>query len=82
MTAPIIFNMINVNGVESLGGVFVGDTAANGWEVHEKLNQSIGMNFAGFGGNIPVTGNFNLINDPDAIENPHSEIENQPANVV
>ncbi|WP_456276116.1 hypothetical protein [Bacillus sp. AK128] len=82
MTAPIIFNMINVNGIESLGGVFVGDTSANGWEVHEKLNQNQGMNFAAFAASIPVTGNLNYINDPDVIENPMNQIDSNPATVV
>lgn len=82
MSGPITFNMINVNGQESLGGVFVGDTAASGWEVQQKINQSQGMNFAAFGASIPVVGNINYILDPDVTENPQNEIENIPSNVV
>ncbi|MFC4321279.1 hypothetical protein [Litchfieldia salsa] len=82
MTAPIVFNMVNVNGIESLGGVFIGDTSANGWEVNEKLNQSMGMNFAAFGGSTPMGGNINLISDPDAIDHPLSQLDNNPASTI
>lgn len=83
MSGPITFNMINVNGQESLGGVFVGDTAASNWQVQQKINQNQGMNFAAFGASIPVGGNFNYINDPDAIENPQNgAVDTAPSNVV
>jgi hypothetical protein len=66
--AGIVFNMINANGLETNAGIFVGENSANGWDSHNKNQESIGIIFSAFGAFNSFPNNFNLIHDNDVVD--------------
>ncbi|OCL26257.1 hypothetical protein U472_09610 [Orenia metallireducens] len=63
----VVFESINVNSINTLSGIFVGDNLQCFWRAQNKLN-------SGFGevkgeGNLVLTP-FNVVADPDCIDNP------------
>lgn len=75
MPDSIIFNAINVNGLETNNGIFVGDNAASNWASHNKNQFAIGQVFGAFN-NYPA--NFNTIIDQDFIDTPINDADVQP----
>jgi hypothetical protein len=68
MAGTIIFNSINVNAQNTNAAVFVGETAANGWDSHNKKQLSSGMMFNAFGGFTHLPGNLYILNDNDFLD--------------
>ncbi|UFJ41541.1 hypothetical protein LOK74_03130 [Brevibacillus humidisoli] len=68
MAGVVIFNMINVNGMETNAAVFVGENSASGWDSHNKNQLAVGMNFSAFGAFNSVIGNLYFINDNDVFD--------------
>lgn len=64
----IIFNSINVNAQKTNTGVFVGNSAASGWDSHNKNLLSAGMIFNAFGGFNHLAGNLFLLSDNDFLD--------------
>jgi hypothetical protein len=60
------FNQIQVNGMETNAGIFVGTNTQSRWSSHNKTNQSISVS-----GDQNVTSrNINVIYDNDGIDTP------------
>lgn len=76
MAGAIIFNSILINGQETLGGVFVGETTASGWTSHNKNQLSIGQLFTGFGAGNLFPANYFLISDNDVIDTAIADPDN------
>ncbi|GAA3405901.1 hypothetical protein ACFFNY_26130 [Paenibacillus hodogayensis] len=68
MPGTIIFNGIYVNAQETNAAVFVGETAAPGWDSHNKNQYSIGSITNGFGGGSTFAANLNLLSDNDFLD--------------
>jgi hypothetical protein len=68
MAGSIVFNTINVNGLETNAAIFVGENSASGWDSHNKNQNSIGFIFSGFAAYTLFPGNFNFVSDNDLID--------------
>lgn len=60
------FNQIQVNGMETNAGIFVGTNSQSGWSTHNKTNYSMGVS----GDHNLVYRNINVIYDNDGIDTP------------
>lgn len=78
MAGTIIFNSININAQETNAGVFIGEAVANGWDSHNKNQQSVGMIFTAFIATMINTGNLYLLNDNDVIDTPIVQPSSEP----
>lgn len=68
MAGTIIFNSINVNGLQTNSAVFVGETSAPSWSSHNKKQASTMTTLAAFGGNNLYPGNLYLLSDNDIVD--------------
>jgi hypothetical protein len=68
MPSYIIFNAINVNSQSTNTAVFVGETAAPGWDSHNKNQSSIASMTSAFVGGNFISNNLNWLVDNDVLD--------------
>lgn len=68
MAGTIIFNSIFVNSQRNNTGIFIGETAALGWDSHNKNQSSSGNVSNAFGGFSNQPGNLYLLSDNDVFD--------------
>lgn len=68
MPGTVIFNTINVNGMETNAAVFVGENSASGWDSHNKNQTAAGFLFSGFGSLNALPWNLYIISDNDGLD--------------
>ncbi|NLZ53380.1 MAG: hypothetical protein GX892_09570 [Thermoanaerobacteraceae bacterium] len=66
MAVSIVFNMINVNSINTDAAISVGENNLGSWDTHSKNNYGNGA----FYGNTLSPTNLNFVSDLDAIDSP------------
>ncbi|MCD1259454.1 spore germination protein [Paenibacillus athensensis] len=75
MPTSIVFNMINVNNLNTNATVGIGENAQSSWDSHSKNNYGYGENIgAAFTANVA-----NVIYDNDFIDAPINDQDFKPA---
>lgn len=75
MAEQIIFNMINVNALETNALIQIGENSATGWDSHNKNQMAVGFNFMAFNGLLFMPNNLNFITDNDVIDTPINDTD-------
>ncbi|MFD0697858.1 spore germination protein [Paenibacillus sp. GCM10027628] len=75
MPSSIVFNMINVNSINTNATIGIGENAQSSWDSHSKNNYGNGQ----FIGNTISTNVVNFINDNDIIDAPINDQDFKPA---
>lgn len=63
----VIFNSINVNAIDSLSGIFIGENRQWNWFSSSKTNSGLGTIQ---GEDNVMLNSINIVIDPDLIDNP------------
>ncbi|MEW9699904.1 spore germination protein [Paenibacillus sp. SI8] len=75
MPSSIVFNMINVNSINTNASIGIGENAQSSWDSHSKNNYGTGQ----FIGNTISSNIVNLICDNDFIDAPINDQDFKPA---
>ncbi len=78
MAISIVFNMINVNSINTDAAISIGENNLGGWDTHSKNNYGNGS----FYGNTFNTVNFNLLSDHDLIDSPINDQDIKPSTTL
>ncbi|MBD0379818.1 spore germination protein [Paenibacillus sedimenti] len=75
MPSSIVFNMINVNSLNTNANIGIGENAQSSWDSHSKTNVGTGENIG-----VVCTANMvNIIYDNDFIDSPINDQDFKPA---
>lgn len=66
-STTVVFNSINVNAIDDLSGIFVGDNIQFNWGLNYKENHGFGTII---GRDNRIFNPLNVVNDPDIIDYP------------
>ncbi|UJF34344.1 spore germination protein [Paenibacillus hexagrammi] len=75
MPSSIVFNMININSLNTNATIGIGENAQSSWDAHSKNNIASGENI----GTVMVANTVNFIYDNDFIDAPINDQDFKPA---
>ena len=67
-SGSIIFNSVNVNSVDTVSGIFIGDNSQSNWSSTGKTNSGFGR-VIGEMNSVRIL--LNLLSDPDVVDSPY-----------